>query len=65
MPSLYAGFGIPFLEAMAYALPCVGTNVGAIPELVEDGVTGRTVPPGEVPALAAALRDLAADPERA
>lgn len=65
MPSIYEGFGIPFLEGMAYELPCVGTTVGAIPELVEDGVTGRTVPPGEAPALAAALGDLAADPQGA
>jgi alpha-maltose-1-phosphate synthase len=65
MPSIYEGFGIPFLEGMAYALPCVGTTVGAIPELVEDGVTGRTVPPGDAQALAAALGDLAADPARA
>ncbi len=65
MPSIYEGFGIPFLEGMAYALPCVGTTACAIPELVEDGVTGRTVAPGEAAALAAALGDLAADPQRA
>jgi starch synthase len=65
MPSLYEGFGIPFLEGMAYALPCVGTDVCAIPELVLDGETGRTVPPRDPAALGAALQSLAADPATA
>jgi glycosyltransferase involved in cell wall biosynthesis len=64
MPSIYEGFGIPFLEGMAYALPCVGTTACAIPELVEDGVTGRTVKPGDAGALATALSDLCAQPEQ-
>ena len=40
MPSVYEGFGMPFLEAMAYGLPCVGTDVSAIPEIVRDGQPG-------------------------
>jgi alpha-maltose-1-phosphate synthase len=65
MPSLYEGFGIPFLEGMAYALPCVGTDTCAIPETVEDGVTGMLVAPGDARALAERLLELAADPARA
>ena len=65
MPSLYEGFGIPFLEGMAYALPCVGSDVCAIPELVEDGVTGRTARASDSMSLARVLVELAADPEGA
>jgi glycosyltransferase involved in cell wall biosynthesis len=46
MPSLCEPFGLVFLEAMAYKLPCIGTNVDAMPEIIEDGKTGFIVPPG-------------------
>ncbi len=65
MPSLYEGFGIPFLEAMAYELPCVGSSACAIPEIVEDGRTGLTPTAGDAHALADALHALAGDPARA
>ena len=65
LPSRYEGFGIAFLEAMAHGLPCVGTDVCAIPEIVGDGVTGLLVPPGDPGALAGALEALARDPARA
>jgi glycosyltransferase involved in cell wall biosynthesis len=41
----------------------VASSVGGIPELVEDGVTGRLVPPGDAPALAAALTGLLDRPD--
>lgn len=49
------------IEAMARGLPCVGTTVGGIPELLppED-----LVPPGDVPALAAKIRQVLGDPQR-
>ena len=46
---------------MASALPVVSTRVSAIPEAVEDGVTGVLVPPGDVEALAGALERLIQD----
>ena len=65
LPSLYEPFGIAFLEAMAYRLPCVGADRCAIPEIVEDGVTGLLARPEDTDELAARLLALIADPDRA
>ena len=48
MPSLMEGFGLVFLEAMAAGLPVIGGNVGGTRELIEDGVNGMLVKPGNV-----------------
>lgn len=58
--------GIPntLVEAMAMELPVVSTRYSGVPELVEDGVTGLLVEPGDVPAAAAALRTLLESPAR-
>lgn len=62
LPSYDEGLPMALLEAMAAGLVPLTTPVGGIPEAVTDGVDGLLVPPGDVPALAAALTRLVADP---
>jgi glycosyltransferase involved in cell wall biosynthesis len=59
--------GIPtvILEALLHRLPVIAARVSGIPELIEDGVTGRLVPPGDPEALARAVARMAADRESA
>jgi len=57
MPSLYEGFGMPFIEAMRYRVPVIGTQVGGIPEVVPEQA-GILVPPQDAPALAQAITTL-------
>jgi glycosyltransferase involved in cell wall biosynthesis len=52
------------MEAMSLAIPVVATRVGALEELVTDGVEGRLVPPGDPAAMAAAIAELVSDPAR-
>jgi glycosyltransferase involved in cell wall biosynthesis len=63
IPSFYEGFGISFLEGMAFGLPSIGTRAGAIPQLVKDGENGFVIDPGDPKALATCLMKLAADRE--
>lgn len=62
-PSLYEGFGLPAAEAMSCGTPLVATTAGAFPEVVEDGLSGLLVPPGDVAALASAIERLLDDAE--
>ncbi|MBI3997411.1 MAG: glycosyltransferase family 4 protein [Armatimonadetes bacterium] len=62
LPSRWEGLPFAVIEAMMAGLPVVAARVGGLPELIEDGVTGLLVPPGDPPALAAALRRLIVDP---
>ena len=64
VPSLYEGFSLPAIEAMACGVPLVATTGGALPEVVgTDGVTGLLVPPDDPGALAAAIARLLDDAE--
>jgi glycosyltransferase involved in cell wall biosynthesis len=56
-------FGVVFVEAMHHGLPIVSTRVGAVPDLVSDGVNGFLVDVGDVDALAERLERLLSDPE--
>jgi glycosyltransferase involved in cell wall biosynthesis len=60
--SRWEGFGIVLLEAMLAGLPIVATAVSAVPEVVEDGVTGALVPAGDVEGVARELGALLGDP---
>jgi hypothetical protein len=62
MPSRYESFGLVVVEAMMHGRPAIASAIGGLVELIDDGVTGRLVPPDDAPALAQALSDLLADP---
>lgn len=64
LPSHREGMPRSVIEAAAMALPAVVTDIRGCREVVVDGETGRIVPLGDVRALAAALRELLADPEQ-
>ncbi len=63
LPSLAEGVPVVLMEAMASRLPVVTTRITGIPELVEDGVAGRLVPPGDAGALTEAISELLDDPD--
>lgn len=62
VPSLSETQGIVVLEAAAAGCPVVAACVGGVPEIIEDGVTGRLVPPGDSAALASAMIELHRSP---
>ncbi len=65
VPSFFEGFGFPASEAMACGLAVIANAAGALPEVVgTDGRAGRLVPPRNAQAMADAMRDVLADPER-
>jgi glycosyltransferase involved in cell wall biosynthesis len=63
LPSLAEATSIAGLEAMASGVPLVGTRVGGIPTIIEDGATGMIVPPRDPGAMAIALGALIDNPD--
>ncbi|MBN1587680.1 MAG: glycosyltransferase, partial [Candidatus Omnitrophica bacterium] len=62
LPSHSEGLGRVLIEAMVLNKPCVGTRIGGIPDVIEEGVTGLLVPKSDPQALAEALDRLLSDP---
>lgn len=61
MPSLTEALGVTFLEAMAAGVPVIGTNVGGIPEIIQNGSNGLLVPVESPDSIAEAINRLLAD----
>jgi N-acetyl-alpha-D-glucosaminyl L-malate synthase BshA len=64
MPSEMESFGLAALEAMACRVPAIGTQVGGVPELIEDGVNGRLFPVGDVDGMAKAAVEILSSTEK-
>lgn len=65
LPSVSEALGRVVLEAMATGTPVIGSDVGGIPDMVEDGVTGFLVPPGDETKLAEKILRVLARPDEA
>ncbi|HEX6790962.1 MAG TPA: glycosyltransferase [Candidatus Krumholzibacteria bacterium] len=63
MSSRLEGLGTSIMDAQALGAPVVATRTGGIPELIDDGVTGLLVPPGQAPARADAIGRMLDDAE--
>lgn len=65
LPTQAECYGLVFCEAAAYGTVSVATHTGGIPEVIRDGVTGRTVPPGQDPRpLVDAIADILHNPDK-
>ena len=61
VPSSYEGFGIVYLEGMAFGLPAIGTTAGGASEIITDGITGFLMPSDDTKTLAERIAMLADD----
>lgn len=62
LPSFAEGVPVVLMEAMAAGIPVIATRIAGIPELVEDGISGHLVPPGDCATLASAILAVLSDP---
>jgi glycosyltransferase involved in cell wall biosynthesis len=62
LPSLTEGLPCSIIEAMSLGIPAVASNIGGIPELIEDGVNGLLIPPNNIIALSKAISTFADNP---
>jgi glycosyltransferase involved in cell wall biosynthesis len=62
LPSYFEGLPICILEAMALGMPVISTNVGGIPEVLDNGRCGILLKPGDVPALSRAIIEILQEP---
>lgn len=62
LPSYYEGLPNALIEAMASSLPCIATSVGAVNDIIEDGVNGNIIPSGDVTMLINKLKGLIESP---
>jgi glycosyltransferase involved in cell wall biosynthesis len=63
LPSTGEGFGIVFLEAMAFGLPVIGARTGGVTDIVKHGANGLLIPGKDPAMLVQALDQLLRDPE--
>lgn len=61
LPSIAEGLGLALLEAMSMGKPCIGSDIGGIKDIIEEGVNGLTVPVGNEKAIADAVIKLLDD----
>jgi len=64
LPSQLESFGLAALEAMACEVPAVATNVGGVPEVIEDGKTGFLAEVGDIETMAAKAIEILSDDKR-
>ena len=62
-PSLHEGLGSSLLDALCFGLPVIATNVGGIPEIVQDEINGLLIAPEQPGELVAAVKRLMSDPD--
>ena len=61
MPSYFEAFGLVFIEALSYGLPCIGRNIHEMPYIIEDGITGKLIQDDNVDFLSASMFKLLND----
>lgn len=62
LPSRYECFGICFVEAMTFGIPCIGRNIMAMPEIIDEGENGELVSGDDPEELAALIKKICSDP---